>query len=229
MKRSKKYLAMRQMIDSKKSYSVSQAVDLVQQTQLVKFDSTVECVFSLNLDPKKAEQNIRGALVLPHGSGKKLKVAVLAKGMKVKEAEEAGADIVGDQELVNKIAKNWLDFDVLIATPEMMPSVSKLGRVLGPKGLMPNPKLGTVTDNLAPLIKDIKKGRIEYRVDKNGNLHTILGKTSFSKEQLLENAQFLYEHITSARPKTVKGNFIKSMTLSSTMAPGVRVDHTLMS
>ncbi|NWN45778.1 50S ribosomal protein L1 [Candidatus Phytoplasma pruni] len=229
MKRSKKYLAMRQMIDSKKSYSVSQAVDLVQQTQLVKFDATVECIFSLNLDPKKAEQNIRGALVLPHGSGKKLKVAVLAKGMKVKEAEEAGADVVGDQELVNKIAKNWLDFDVLIATPEMMPSVSKLGRVLGPKGLMPNPKLGTVTDNLAPLIKDIKKGRIEYRVDKNGNLHTILGKTSFSKEQLLENAQFLYEHIASARPKTVKGNFIKSMTLSSTMAPGVRVDHTLMS
>ncbi|MCQ9618627.1 50S ribosomal protein L1 [Candidatus Phytoplasma pruni] len=229
MKRSKKYLAMRQMIDSKKSYSVSQAVDLVQQTQLVKFNATVECIFSLNLDPKKAEQNIRGALVLPHGSGKKLKVAVLAKGMKVKEAEEAGADVVGDQELVNKITKNWLDFDVLIATPEMMPSVSKLGRVLGPKGLMPNPKLGTVTDNLAPLIKDIKKGRIEYRVDQNGNLHTILGKTSFSKEQLFENAQFLYKHIASARPKTVKGNFIKSMTLSSTMAPGVRVDHTLMS
>jgi large subunit ribosomal protein L1 len=229
MKRSKKYLAMRQMIDSNKFYSVSQAVDLVQQTQLVKFDATVECVFSLNLDPKKSEQNIRGALVLPHGSGKKLKIVVLAKGMKIKEAEEAGADEVGEQELVNKISKNFLNFDVLIATPEMMPSVSKLGKVLGPKGLMPNPKLGTVTDNLAPLIKDIKKGRIEYRVDKNGNLHTILGKTSFNKQQLLENTQFLYEHIVSVRPKTVKGNFIKSMTISSTMAPGIRIDHTLMS
>jgi large subunit ribosomal protein L1 len=224
MKRSKKYLNISKLIDFSKLYSIDDAIKLVKQTKVTKFDSTVECNLSLQLDPKKVDQNLRGALVLPHGSGKKLKIAVLAKGSKVKEAEEAGADYVGDQDLVERISKNWLGFDVLIATPDMMPSISKLGSILGPRRLMPNLKLGTVTDNVFKIVQEIKKGRIEYRLDKNGNLHTILGKISFKEEDLLDNFKFLYEHLMSIKPKTAKSNFIKSITISTTMAPGIKID-----
>ncbi|MGI3136104.1 MAG: 50S ribosomal protein L1 [Candidatus Phytoplasma vitis] len=224
MKRSKKYLNISKLIDFSKLYSIDEAIKLVKQTKVTKFDSTVECNLSLQLDPKKVDQNLRGALVLPHGSGKKLKIAVLAKGSKVKEAEEAGADYVGDQDLVERISKNWLGFDVLIATPDMMPSISKLGSILGPRRLMPNLKLGTVTDNVFKIVQEIKKGRIEYRLDKNGNLHTILGKISFKEEDLLDNFKFLYEHLMSIKPKTAKSNFIKSITISTTMAPGIKID-----
>nr|WP_225696176.1 50S ribosomal protein L1 [Candidatus Phytoplasma sp. AldY-WA1] len=224
MKRSKKYLNISKLIDFSKLYSIDEAIKLVKQTKVTKFDSTVECNLSLQLDPKKVDQNLRGALVLPHGSGKKLKIAVLAKGSKVKEAEEAGADYVGDQDLIERISKNWLGFDVLIATPDMMPSISKLGSILGPRRLMPNLKLGTVTDNVFKIVQEIKKGRIEYRLDKNGNLHTILGKISFKEEDLLDNFKFLYEHLMSIKPKTAKSNFIKSITISTTMAPGIKID-----
>ncbi|AYJ01341.1 50S ribosomal protein L1 [Candidatus Phytoplasma ziziphi] len=224
MKRSKKYLNISKLIDCSKLYSIDEAIKLIKKTKVTKFDSTVECNLSLQLDSKKADQNLRGALVLPHGSGKKLKIAVLAKGAKVKEAEEAGADYVGDQDLVERISKNWLGFDVLIATPDMMPSISKLGIILGPRRLMPNLKLGTVTDNVFKIVQEIKKGRIEYRLDKNGNLHTILGKISFKEEDLLDNFKFLYEHLISIKPKTAKSNFIKSITISTTMAPGIKVD-----
>ncbi|MEZ0180460.1 50S ribosomal protein L1 ['Camptotheca acuminata' phytoplasma] len=224
MKRSKKYLEISKLIDFNKIYSLSEAIGLIKKTKIVNFDATVECSLSLKLDPKKVEQNLRGALILPHGTGKNLKVAVLAKGLKSKEAEEAKADYVGDQDLVDRISKNWVDFDVLISTPEMMPSVAKLGRILGPKGLMPNLKLGTVTDNISQIVQDVKKGRIEYKLDKNANLHVVLGKISFTEDELADNLKFFYENLISSRPKTVKGNFVKSMTLSTTMAPGVKVD-----
>lgn len=228
MKRSKKYLSAVSMIDSKKLYILTQAIELLKKTKIVKFDSTVECSLSLNLDPKKVEQNIRGALILPHGSGKKLKVAVITKGLKLKEAETAQADYVGGSELVDKISKDWMDFDILVTTPDMMPVISKLGRILGPKGLMPNPKLGTVTDNITQIVQDIKKGRIEYKVDKVGNMHVILGKISFNNDQLIENLKFFYEHLNAVKPKVVKGNFVKSITLSTTMSPGIKVDQKLI-
>ncbi|MDO8168182.1 50S ribosomal protein L1 [Candidatus Phytoplasma melaleucae] len=224
MKRSKKYLSMCQMINFHKLYAFTDAIELVKKTQITQFDSTVECNFALNLNTKQLEQNLRGALVLPHGSGKKLKVAVLAKGGQAKEAKEAKADYIGDQDLIDKITANWLEFDVLVATPELMSGISKLGRILGPKGLMPNPKLGTVTNEIFKIVQEIKKGRIEYKTDKAGNLHTILGKVSFSLDQLIDNFKFLYEHLLSIKPKTVKGNFIKNVTLSSTMSPGIKVD-----
>ncbi|MDV3198209.1 MAG: 50S ribosomal protein L1 [Vigna little leaf phytoplasma] len=227
MKRSKKYLSVVNKIDLKKLYNLSQAVELLKEIKITKFDATVECSFSLNLDPKKVEQNLRLSFVLPHGSGKILKVAVVTKGLKLKEAEEAQADFVGEQDLLDKIAKNWFDFDVLVATPDMMPAISKLGRLLGPKGLMPNPKLGTVTENITQIVKDIKKGRVEYKVDKTGNLHTILGKVSFSNEQIIDNFKFTYDYLNSLKPKTVKGNFIKSLTLSTTMSPGIRIENKI--
>ncbi|WP_323847628.1 MAG: 50S ribosomal protein L1 [Phytoplasma sp.] len=226
MKRSKKYLNVSKLIDFNKFYPIEEVFQLIKKTKVTKFDSTVECNLSLKLDPKKVEHNLREALILPNGTGKKLKIAVIAKGSQIKEAEEAGADHVGDQDLIDRISKNWLDFDVLITTKDMMPLVSKLGSILGPRRLMPNLKLGTVTDNIFQLVQDIKKGRIEYRIDKNGNLHTILGKLSFAEEHLLDNFKFFYEHLLSVKPKTVKNNFIKSITISSTMAPGIKVDFT---
>ncbi|MBS2126356.1 50S ribosomal protein L1 ['Fragaria x ananassa' phyllody phytoplasma] len=224
MKRSKKYLAASQKINVKKTYPLQEVIKLAQQTQFTKFDSTVECVFNLNLDPKKADQNLRGALNLPHGTGKVLKVAVLAQGKQAKDAQEAAADYVGDQDLLNKIAKNWLDFDVLIATPAMMSQLSKLGRILGPKGLMPNPKVGTVTDNVGLAVQEIKKGKIEYRLDKNGNIHAIIGKVSFEEHQLLENLKTLYSQLLAVKPRTVKGKYIKNISLSTTMSPGIKID-----
>ncbi|RAM57801.1 50S ribosomal protein L1 [Candidatus Phytoplasma oryzae] len=226
MKRSKKYLSVVQQIELQKLYEVSEAITLMKKTKIANFDATVECNFSLNLDPKKIEQNIRGHLVLPKGIGKKWKIAVIAKGSKLKEAEENGADFVGVEELIQKISQNWTDFDILIVTPEMMPMITKLGKILGPKGLMPNPKLGTVTDKISSIIKDIKKGRIEYKVDKTGNLHIIIGKCSFDNEKILENLVFFYKHLISIKPKTVKGNFIKSINISSTMSPGIKINHT---
>ncbi|WBL31280.1 50S ribosomal protein L1 [Candidatus Phytoplasma sacchari] len=226
MKRSKKYLSVVKMIDLQKLYEVSDAIELMKKTKIANFDSTIECNFSLNLDPKKVEQNIRGSLILPHGIGKKLKIAVISKGVKLKDAEENGADYFGGQELIDKISKNWTEFDILISTPDMMPMVSKLGKILGPKGLMPNPKLGTVTDNVTQIVKDVQKGRIEYKVDKTGNIHTILGKYSFENKKILENLIFFFNNLKSVRPKTVKGNYIKSMNISSTMAPGIKINFT---
>ncbi|MBP5836028.1 50S ribosomal protein L1 [Candidatus Phytoplasma meliae] len=224
MKRSKKYLAASQKINVKKTYPLQEAIKLAQQAQFTKFDSTVECAFNLNLDPKKADQNLRGALNLPHGTGKVLKVAVLAQGQQAKDAQAAAADYVGDQDLIDKIAKNWFDFDVLIATPAMMPQLSKLGRILGPKGLMPNPKVGTVADNVGLAVQEIKKGKIEYRLDKNGNIHAIIGKVSFEEYQLLENLKTLYSQLLAVKPRTVKGNYIKKISLSTTMSPGIKID-----
>ncbi|MFR0367821.1 50S ribosomal protein L1 [Candidatus Phytoplasma palmae] len=225
MKKSKKYLAAKELIDCNKLYNLPEALELVKKTKIANFDATVECNFCLKLDPKKVEQNLRSSLVLPNGSGKNLKIAVLAKGLQLEKAKELNIHYAGNQDLIDRISKKILDFDVLICTPDLMPSISKLGRILGPKGLMPNPKLGTVTENIEQTIKDINKGRIEYRVDKSGNIHTIIGKISFSKEQLTENLKFLYSHLSLNKPKTVKGNFFKSVTISSTMAPGIKIDH----
>ncbi|CCP88400.1 50S ribosomal protein L1 [Candidatus Phytoplasma solani] len=224
MKRSKKYLAVSQMFDVKKAYSLQEAIKLAKQTQTTKFDSTVECAFHLNLDPKKADQNLRGALNLPNGTGKVLKLAVLAKGQQAKDAKDAKADYVGDQDLIDKIAKNWFDFDVLVATPEMMPQLSKLGRLLGPKGLMPNPKTGTVTDNVGQAVREIKNGKIEYRLDKGGNIHAIIGKVSFEEHKLLDNLKTLYLQLISIKPRTAKGTYMKNITISTTMSPGIKID-----
>ncbi len=229
MKRGKKYLASLQMFDVKKKYPLQEAISLAKQTQVAKFDAAVECAFNLNLDPKKIDQNLRGSLVLPHGTGKVLKVAVLAKGEQAKQAQEAQADYVGDQDLIDKIAKNWVDFDVLVATPEMMPQLSKLGRLLGPKGLMPNPKTGTVTNDVLQAVKEIKNGKIEYRLDKRGNIHAILGKVSFDEIKLLENLKTLYLQLMAVKPRTVKGTYIKSVTISTTMAPGIKIDPVTIS
>ncbi|CCP88975.1 50S ribosomal protein L1, partial sequence, partial [Candidatus Phytoplasma solani] len=177
-----------------------------------------------NLDPKKADQNLRGALNLPNGTGKVLKLAVLAKGQQAKDAKDAKADYVGDQDLIDKIAKNWFDFDVLVATPEMMPQLSKLGRLLGPKGLMPNPKTGTVTDNVGQAVREIKNGKIEYRLDKGGNIHAIIGKVSFEEHKLLDNLKTLYLQLISIKPRTAKGTYMKNITISTTMSPGIKID-----
>ena len=222
-KKGKKYTAALAKVDTNKAYTVSEAVKLVKEISTEKFDATVEIAFRLNLDPRKAEQNLRGAFVLPNGTGKTKKVLVFAKGDKVKEAEAAGADYVGDQEYVNKIMGGWFDFDTVIATPDMMAAIGKLGRVLGPKGLMPNPKTGTVTNDVAKAIADVKAGKVEYRVDKAGNMHLGVGKVSFSAEQIQENLQATIDLISKLKPSTVKGTFVKSITVSSTMGPGIKV------
>jgi large subunit ribosomal protein L1 len=224
MKRGKKYQEAAKLIDRTKRYPIAEAIGLVKKTSFVKFDATVEAAFRLNLDPRKAEQNLRGAIVLPHGTGKVSRVVVIAQGEKAKEAEAAGADHVGDQELIQKIAGGWFDFDVMVATPDMMGQLGKLGRILGPKGLMPNPKTGTVTLDVANAVKEIKNGKIEYRVDKVGNIHAPVGRLSFSEQQLAENVKTLYEQLVRIRPQTVKGTYMKNITVTSSMSPGVRVD-----
>ncbi|WP_349402141.1 LSU ribosomal protein L1p [Candidatus Phytoplasma solani] len=224
MKRSKKYLVVSQMFDIKKRYPFQEAIKLAKQIQVTKFDATVQCAFNLNLDPKKADQNLRGAINLPYGTGKVVKLAVLAKGEQAKAAKEAQADYVGDEDLIDKIAKNWFDFDVLVSTPEMMPKLSKLGRILGPKGLMPNPKTGTVTDNVSQAVHEIKNGKIEYRLDKNGNIHAIIGKASFEEYKLLDNLKALYLQLIRIKPRTAKGTYIKNITISTTMSPGIKID-----
>ncbi|HOA63871.1 MAG: 50S ribosomal protein L1 [Acholeplasmataceae bacterium] len=222
-KRSKKYLEALNKVDRQKRYPLLDAIKLAQETSYTKFDGTVEMSFRLNLDPRKAEQNLRGAIVLPHGTGKVSRVLVITKGEKVKEAEEAGADYVGDVEYLEKIKQGWFEFDVIVATPDMMGELGKLGRILGPKGLMPNPKTGTVTLDVAKAVKEIKAGKVEYRVDKAGNIHVTIGKVSFDAQHLYENAVEIINTIVRARPSTVKGLFVKNLTVASTMGPGIKV------
>jgi len=221
----KKYVEATKLIDKTKEYSVSEAVDIAKKTATTKFDGTIEIAINLNIDTKKADQQMRGSVVLPNGTGKTKRVCVLAKGAAAEEAKAAGAEFVGEADLIDKMAKeNWFDFDVIVATPEMMPMLGKIGKILGPKGLMPNPKTGTVTPTPAKAVEDIKKGMIEYRADSYGIVHTSVGKASFESEKLVENINYLVNTIIKAKPTTVKGNYINSITISSTMGPGIRLD-----
>ena len=223
-KRGKKYLEAAKLVDRATTHSVAEAIELAKKTNTAKFDATLEVAFRLGVDPKKADQQIRGAVVLPHGTGKVQRVLVFARGEKAKEAEAAGADFVGDADYINKIQQGWFDFDVVVATPDMMGEVGKLGRVLGPKGLMPNPKTGTVTFDVTKAVNEIKAGKVEYRVDKAGNIHTPIGKVSFDNEKLAENLQTVYDAMLKAKPSAAKGTYMKNVTVASTMGPGVRVD-----
>ncbi|MCD8175609.1 MAG: 50S ribosomal protein L1 [Phascolarctobacterium sp.] len=220
----KKYAEALKLIEADKLYSPKEAVELVKKTSITKFDSTVEASFRLGVNPKYADQQVRGALVLPHGTGKSKTVLVFAKGAKIAEAEAAGADYVGGEELVAKIKDGWADFDVCVATPDMMGIVGKLGKILGPKGLMPNPKVGTVTMDVTRAINEIKAGKIEYRTDKAGNVQAPIGRVSFTDEQLLENYITLAETLIKVKPSGAKGQYIKTVTLSTTMGPGVKID-----
>lgn len=228
MKRGKKYLEAAKLFDRTQKYAADEALSLVKKTSFVKFDATVESAFRLNLDPRKAEQNLRGAIVLPHGTGKVSRVVVIAQGEKAKDAEAAGADYVGDTELIQKIAGGWFDFDVMVATPDMMAQLGKLGRLLGPKGLMPNPKTGTVTMDVTKAVHEIKNGKVEYRTDKMGNIHVPIGRVSFTEVQLKENLKTIYDQLARIKPQTVKGVYMKNITVSSSMGPGIRVDQESM-
>jgi large subunit ribosomal protein L1 len=223
-KLTKKQKAAAAIVDSHKLYGLDEAVALVKKAASAKFDETVELSFNLNVNPKYADQQLRGALVLPNGTGKTKKVLVFAKDHKEDEAKAAGADYVGGAELADKIAGGWFDFDVVVATPDMMGVVGRLGRVLGPKGLMPNPKVGTVTMDVTKAVSEIKSGKVQYRTDKAGNVQVGIGKVSFEEEKLAENFRAMYNHILKARPASVKGAYMKSVTLSSTMGMGVHID-----
>ena len=223
-KKGKKYLEALKLVDRSKAYAIDEAIELVKKTNFTKFDATVEAAFRLGVDPKKADQQIRGAVVLPNGTGKTQRVLVFAKGEKLKEAEAAGADYVGDAEYINKINQGWFDFDVIVATPDMMGEVGKLGRTLGPKGLMPNPKTGTVTFDVAKAVKEIKAGKVEYRVDKAGIIHVPIGKVSFDQGKLVENFKTIHETLIKVKPSAAKGTYMKNVTVTSTMGPGVKVD-----
>ena len=225
MKHGKKYLEAAKLIDRSKNYPTAEAVALVKKTSFTKFDASVEVSFRLNVDPRHAEQQIRGAMVLPNGTGRTQKVLVITQGPKEQEAKDAGADFVGGKDMLEDIQKGWFDFDVIVATPDMMGELGKLGKVLGPKGLMPNPKTGTVTMDVAKAVEEIKKGKIEYRVDKEGIINCLIGKVSFTDEQLVENFSALYDVILRARPAAVKGTYMKNVALASTMGPGVKVAH----
>jgi large subunit ribosomal protein L1 len=220
----KKYQEAIKLVDRTAVYPVNEAVELVKKTTTVNFDATVEVAFRLGVDPKKADQQIRGAVVLPHGTGKVQRVLVFAKGEKAKEAEAAGADFVGDADMINKIQQGWFDFDVVVATPDMMAEVGKLGRVLGPKGLMPNPKTGTVTFDVTKAVNEIKAGKVEYRVDKAGNIHVPIGKVSFENEKLVENFTTIFETMVKVKPAAAKGTYMKNVAITSTMGPGIKVD-----
>ena len=222
-KQGKHYLAAAQKVDRSKRYSVEEAIALVKTLSFEKFDASVQVSLNLNVDPRHADQQIRGAVVLPHGTGRSQKVLVVTQGPKEKEATEAGADYVGNKEILEKIKGGWFDFDVIIATPDMMGELGKLGKILGPKGLMPNPKTGTVTMNVAQAVADVKKGKVEYRVDKEGNIAVLFGKVSFKEEQLVENLTTLMDLIRKARPAAVKGNYMKNVVISTTMGPGIRL------
>ena len=224
-KRSKKYQAALEKFDVNSSYSIEEAVKLAQETSAVNFDASVEVAFRLGIDTRKNDQQIRGAIVLPHGTGKSQRVLVFAKGEKLKEAEEAGADYAGDQEFVQKINGGWFDFDVIVATPDMMGEVGKLGRVLGPKGLMPNPKTGTVTMDVKKAVEEIKAGKVEYRAEKSGIVHVAIGKVSFDTEKLVENFNAIHEALGKSKPASAKGTYFKSVAVSSTMGPGIKVDN----
>ena len=219
----KKYQAALAKVDRSKTYDYKEAVALAKETNTANFDASIEASFVLNVDPRQADQNIRGAIVLPNGTGKSQRVLVITQGAPEEEAKNAGADYVGGADMIEKIGKGWFDFDIIVATPDMMGQLGKLGKVLGPKGLMPNPKTGTVTQNVAQAIDEIKKGKVEYRVDKDGNVNVLIGKCSFTDEQLAENFKTLYDQIAKVKPATVKGTYMKNVTVSSTMGPGVRV------
>lgn len=223
-KKGKKYVEAAKQIEAGKLYSIEEAIELVKKTTTAKFDASVDVVFKLNLDTRHADQQLRGAIVLPNGTGKTKRVCVIAEGPKAEEAKNAGADVVGGQEILDEIAKGWLEFDVMIATPDQMPKLGKLGRVLGPKGLMPNPKTGTVTMDVAKAIDEIKKGKVTYRVDKEGNVNLAIGKTSFTDEALVENFNAIFNTIAKARPATVKGAYMKNLVVSTTMGPGIHVE-----
>ncbi len=220
----KKYFDALAKVDSVKNYNVQEAFDLLPQLAYAKFDETVEAVYSLGVDPKHADQMVRGAVVLPHGIGKSVRLAVLAKGEKAKEAEAAGADFVGSDDLITKISGGWLEFDKMIATPDMMVAVSKIGKLLGPRGLMPNPKLGTVTFDVARAVKEQKLGKVEYRAEKAGVVHVPIGKKSFGSDKLRENFLALTNAIVKAKPPTSKGIYMRRVTISATMSPGVHID-----
>ena len=225
MKKSKKYVEASKKVEKNTLYTKEDAIKLVKETATTKFDSTVEVAIKLNLDTKKADQQLRGSLVLPNGTGKKKKVLVIAKGEAAQKAKDAGADYVGDMDMINKIQnENWFDFDVIVATPDMMASLGRIGRILGPKGLMPNPKTGTVTMNTEKAVEDIKKGMITYKTDSYGNVHSIIGKVSFDDAKLLENLVYVVNTIVKAKPQTVKGNYIENISISSTTGPGIKLD-----
>ena len=219
----KKYRAALDQVDSAKVYDYKEAIALAKKISTTKFDSSLEASFVLNVDPRQAEQNIRGAMVLPHGTGKTQRVLVITQGAKEEEAKAAGADFVGGVDMIQQIQGGWFDFDIIVATPDMMGQLGKLGKLLGPKGLMPNPKTGTVTMDVAKAIDEIKKGKVEYRVDKDGNINVLFGKVSFTEEALVENFKALYDRILKARPVTVKGAYLKGVTVSTTMGPGIKV------
>lgn len=220
----KNYLAALAKVDETKEYTPEEAIALVKETARAKFDETVEVAVRLGVDPRHSDQMVRGAVSLPHGTGKTVRVLVFARGEKAKEAEEAGADVVGAEELVSKIEGGWLDFDAAVATPDMMGVVGKLGRILGPRGLMPNPKAGTVTFDVAPAVREIKAGKIEYRTEKNGVVHAPIGKVSFDNEKLVENFFTLMDALIKAKPAAAKGRYIRSIYVSSTMGPGIRIN-----
>lgn len=224
-RRSKGYSSAAEKIDRENRYPLPEAMTLALEASRAKFDETVEVSVRLGVDPRKADQNIRGTVVLPHGTGKSVRVAVFAKGDKAREAEEAGADIVGAEDLVGRITgEGWLEFDKAIATPDMMGVVGKIGKILGPRGLMPNPKVGTVTMDIGQTVQDLKGGKIEYRVDKAGNIHVPIGKASFNEQQLLENTDSLLEGLIRAKPASARGTYLQGVSISTTMGPGVRVD-----
>lgn len=223
-KHGKKYAEAAKLIDREATYEALEAIELVKKTASAKFDETVEVAVRLGVDPRKQDQNVRGVVVLPHGTGKTKRVLVFAKGEKVKEAEAAGADYVGDQDLINKIQQGWFEFDICVATPDMMAEVGKLGRILGGKGLMPNPKAGTVTFDVAKAIQEIKAGKIEYRLDKAGQIHAPIGKVSFDAEKLNENLKALIDALNRAKPAAAKGIYLKNISISSTMGPGARLN-----
>ena len=223
--RSKKYVEASKKIDSDKLYSKEEAIKLAKETATTSFDSTVDISIKLNIYAKKSDQQLRGSLTMPNGTGKSKKVLVIAKEAMQEEAKKAGADFVGGVELLNKIKEeNWFDFDVMVATPDMMPEVGKIGNILGPKGLMPNPKTNTVTMKVADVVADIKKGMVSYRNDTYGNIHTVIGKVSFDENKLLENLDYVVKTINKAKPQAVKGVFIEKITISTTMGPGIKVD-----
>lgn len=223
-KAGKKYRESVKLVDRDKAYEPQEAISLVKQTAKANFDETVEVAIRLGVDPKKQDQAVRGVVVLPHGTGKTQRVLVFAKGDKAKEAENAGADYVGDQDLINKIQQGWFDFDVCVATPDMMSEVGKLGRLLGGKGLMPNPKAGTVTFDVEKAVKEIKAGKIEYRLDRAAQIHAPIGKVSFEEGKLIENLQTLIDAVVRAKPASAKGTYLKNVAVSSTMGPGIQVD-----
>ena len=221
----KKYVEASKKIEKSKAYQLEEAVKLAKETSITKFDSSVELAVKLNIDTKKADQQMRGSLVLPNGNGKTKKILVLAKGAAAEAAKKAGADFVGEADMIEKIEKEqWFDFDVIIATPDMMPQLGKIGKVLGPKGLMPNPKTGTVTPTPEKAVEDVKKGMVEYRADQYGNIHVMVGKVSFDEKKLVENVQFVLNTLVKAKPATVKGKYITNISLSTTMGPGIHVD-----